>query len=485
MGAPSSSFEAGKKRRAGMVGRWEVPNGYRDVLKISLPLVASMASVTVMQFTDRLFLSHYSVEAISAALPAGIASFTFLSFFMGTAGYLNTFVAQYTGAGNRHRVGVALWQGIYFSLGSGLLLAFLYFAAPGIFSLVGHSSSVQALEVVYFRILILGACLPVLSSAVACFYTGRGRTRTVMFVHIFGAAINIPLDYCLINGVGVFPEMGIAGAGVATVTASGVIAVTLCLLVFGKANRRIFGTWPPRDLDRGLFLRFMRYGLPSGCQFFLEIFGFTFLIQMLGRLGDLELAASSIVFSIESLSFLPMVGFHVGTATLVGQAVGRGRPEEGSFATVSALHLTAAYMFLVSMVFVFAPEPLLNLFKHGSRTVEEFSGVMNLGVVLMRFVALFCFFDAMNLVFSGALKGAGDTSFIMWAIAVVSVGVMIIPVYLAIEVFSAGLYVAWALATGYVCALGVVFMIRYRQGKWKTMRVIESQPLKTSSIKEI
>ncbi|HDR15017.1 MAG TPA: MATE family efflux transporter, partial [Desulfobacteraceae bacterium] len=261
-----------------MTSRWGVANGYRDVLRISLPLVASMASVTVMQFTDRLFLSHYSVEAISAALPAGIASFTFLSLFLGTAGYVNTFVAQYSGAGNRLRVGESLWQGIYFSVGSSLLLALLYFAAPSIFSFVGHSQEVRELEVVYFRILILGAGLPVLNAAVSCFYTGRGKTRTVMSVNILGAAVNIPLDYCLINGAAGFPELGIAGAGIATVAATGVTTGLFFMLMFSKANRRDFGTWPPRLFERDLFFRLMRYGLPSGGQFFLEIFGFTFLI---------------------------------------------------------------------------------------------------------------------------------------------------------------------------------------------------------------
>ena len=106
---------------------------------------------------------------------------------------------------------------------------------------------------------------------------------------------------------------------------------------------------------------------------------------------------------------------------------------------------------------------------------------MDLGVVLMRFVAVFCFFDALNLIFSGAIKGAGDTRFIMWTIAVLSFGVMIIPVYIAVEVINAGIYTAWTLVTAYACALGLAFMWRYRQGNWKKMRVIEPQgyPSKT------
>ena len=218
----------------------------------------------------------------------------------------------------------------------------------------------------------------------------------------------------------------------------------------------------------------MRYGLPSGIQFFLEIFGFAFFFQMLGRLGDLSLAASNIVLSIESISFMPMVGFHIGNATLVGHAIGRGRPEDGVYATTSALHLTVVYMFLVAGLFVFAPEPLLHLFVSNPDAQARYVEIMDLGVKLLRFVAVFCFFDAMNLVYSGAIKGAGDTRFIMWTIAALSMGMMIIPIYVAIEVIGAGLYAAWIILTIYICVLGVAFMLRYRSGKWKKMCVIET-----------
>jgi MATE family multidrug resistance protein len=460
-----------------MIERWSKPNGYRQVLAISLPLVASMGSITLMHFTDRMFLANYSLDAIAAALPAGIASFTSIAFFMGVANYTNAFVAQYTGAQAFNRVGAALWQGIYFSLLAALLLASLYFVSEPLFDFIGHSPNIRPLEVTYFNILTLGAGLVVLGSALACFYTGRGLTRTVMLVHMVGAGVNIPLDYCLINGFGPFPELGIVGAAIATVTASVTIVTIFSLLIFSPKNRQRFGTWKNRAFDSELFARLMRYGLPSGIQFFLEIFGITFFIQMLGRLGDLELAASNIVLAIEMLAFLPMVGFHIGNATLVGQAIGRGRPEDGVYSTSSALHITMAYMMLLAAAFVLVPEPLLNLFKGNNHTPAQYTEIMDLGVVLMRFVAVFCFFDALNLIFSGAIKGAGDTRFIMWTIAALSLGVMIVPVYVAVEVIGAGIYTAWTLATLYISALGLAFMLRYRQGKWKGMRVIEAQPL--------
>ncbi|MBN2034002.1 MAG: MATE family efflux transporter [Deltaproteobacteria bacterium] len=457
-----------------MFKRWSQPNGYRDVLRISLPLVASMGSITLMQFTDRIFLANYSLEAIAAAPPAGIASFTGIAFFMGVASYTNAFVAQYTGARAFGRVGASLWQGIYFSMAAALFLASLCLFSERLFVFIGHSPKIQVLEVKYFNILTLGGGLAVLGSAMASFYTGRGITRVVMLAHMAGALINIPLDYCLINGVGPFPELGIVGAALATLIAYASITVMLAVLIFSKNSRKEFSTWQARAFDRKLFGRLMRYGGPSGFQFFLEISGFTFFVQMLGRLGDLELAASNIVLSIESLSFLPMVGFHIGNATLVGQAVGKGHPEEGVYATTSALHITLAYMLLVAAIFVFAPNPLLSLFKTGHYNSEHCREIMNLGVILLRFVAVFCFFDALNLIFSSAIKGAGDTRFIMWTIAVLSLGMMIVPVYIAIEVLKRGIYTAWAIATLYVCALGLAFMLRYRQGKWKKMRIIEA-----------
>jgi MATE family multidrug resistance protein len=459
-----------------MFQRWSKPYGYREVLAISLPLAASMGAITVMQFTDRIFLANYSVDAIAASLPAGIASFTFISFFMGVANYTNTFVAQYSGAQAFHRIGAALWQGIWFSIFSGVLLALLCLVSDDIFSLIGHSPDVRRLEVIYFNILTLGAGLAVLGSTLACFYTGRGLTWTVMLVHMAGAAVNIPLDYCLINGPGPFPELGIMGAAIATVAAYGAIVLILCLLIFGRKNRIRFGTWKSRGIDRELFGRLMRYGMPSGVQFFLEVFGFTFFIQMLGRLGDLELAASNIVLSIEALAFMPMVGFHIGNATMVGQAIGREEPEGGVEATTSALHITLAYMMPLAAVFIFMPEPLLSLFNMGDRHPDQYGEIMEQGVVLMRFVAVFCFFDALNLIYSGAIKGAGDTRFIMWTIGAVCLGLMILPVYVAVEIVGAGIYTVWTFASAYACALGIAFMLRYRQGAWKRMRVIEEAP---------
>lgn len=456
-----------------MLKRWNITGGYREVLKIGLPLVISMASTTVMQFTDRIFLGNYSVEAIAASLPAGITSFLFISFFMGVASYTNVFIAQYIGSGAHHRVGAALWQGIWFSVFAGAVLASLYFAAEPLFSLGGHPPNIAWLEIAYFRILTLGAGFAVMAVALSCFFSGRGITRPVMVVNFLGAALNIPLDYCLIYGVGPFPEMGIVGAGLATVTAQVFTTMLFTALVFSKRHNRRFAVLTRIGLERDLFGRLMRYGLPGGVQFFLEIFAITFFVFMIGRLGTVELAATNIVFAIDSLAFLPMIGFSVAVSTMVGQAIGRGLPRQAEQATTSTIHITLAYMAVVLVMFLAMPRELISWFQGSGEEPAMNAQVMDMSVILLRLVALYCLFDGLGIIYAGALKGAGDTRYVMLVIAFNSMLVMVLPVFLLVEVFHAGVYMVWPVITVYIIVLGGLLWWRYRGGKWKGMRVIE------------
>lgn len=455
---------------------WTRPNGCRDVLAISLPLVISMVSHTVMLFTDRLFLSRYSVDAIAAATPSGLLAFMFMCFFAGVVGFANTLVAQSVGAGMRDQVGRAVWQAIYFAIFSGIVLAALSFSGDFFFRFAGHPEAVRAQEKFYFSILMQGAVFALLHDALACFYSGQGLTRPIMFINLVGVVVNIPLDYALIYGVGGFPEMGIAGAAIATVMGHVLMLALFAVLVFSRKNNRLFGMRRQRSFDRQLFVKLVKYGAPAGIQFFVDIFAFVYFLLIVGRIGRDELAATNIAFAINSLAFMPMIGFSIAVSSLVGQAIGRGKPEDGVVATRSALFLTLAYMWVVAGSFVLFPGTLCGIFRSSFLDPAAAAAVQSMAVVLLRFVAFYSLLDGLNIVYSGALKGAGDTAFIGWTIIILSVCLVIVPVSLAVIVFQAGLYAAWTFASLYVCALACAFWWRFRQGKWKLMRVLEPRP---------
>lgn len=456
-----------------MLKRWNAPNGYKQALDISLPLVASMMSSTVMTFTDRIFLGNYSLEALSASVPASITAFLFLSFFLGVTEYVGVFVAQFSGALKPERVGSAMWQGLWFCVPSGVFLASLGLLAEPLFALGGHPAEIQELEVIYFRILTFGGGPFLIGLSLSCFFTGRGLTKPVMIVSAIAAALNIPLDYCLINGYGPFPELGIAGAGIATVVGYSLPVLMYGWLVFTKENDRKYHVMKAWHFDRELFRRFMKFGLPGGVEFFLDGFAITFFVFMVGRFGQAELAATNAVFSIYHLAFLPTIGMHIATSIMVGKSMGERNPDQAAYATKSVLHIALVYMGIMALLFVFMPEYLLELFRVKGEAAGNFDVVLQVGMVLMHYAAAFTLIDAVVIIYAGGLKGAGDTKYIMGAMGSAALLCMVGPL---IAIYSMGIrniHAPWLCLLTYVVVLAVLFMHRFRKGPWRRIEVID------------
>lgn len=454
--------------------RWYGAGGYGEMLRIAFPLIISTGTWSVQHFVDRMFLTWYSTEAIAAAMPAGILNFSITCIFIGTASYVGTFVAQYYGAKQYERCGPSLWQGIYIALIGGVILVMFIPLAGFIFRTIGHAPEVQESEEVYFKILCYGAAPAIASSAMAAFFSGLGRTRPVMWVNISVTVVNLMLDWLLIFGHWGFPEMGIAGAGIATVSAFYFSLLVYFMLISRSLYTKKYATIKGWRFDRQLFARLIRFGFPSGVHFFIDIAGFTFFILLIGRLGTVSLAATNIALNINTLAFMPMIGMGIAISVLVGQRLGENRPELAERSTYSAFHLTFLYMTTIALFYVVWPDLFMKPFAAQSDPTR-FAPIRVLTVVLLRFVALYSVFDTMNIIFASAIKGAGDTRFVMFMIVVLSISVLILPGYAAVVYLSMGIYAGWAFVTAYVIALGVVFFFRFLNGKWKSMRVIEER----------
>jgi MATE family multidrug resistance protein len=455
--------------------QWKGEGGGREILFLAFPLILSTGSWAVQHFVDRMFLAWYSAEAIAAAMPAGLLNFAVMSFFIGTASYVGTFVAQYYGAGVKARIGPAVWQGVYLSLAGGvILLAMIPLAGP-IFKLVDHESSILRQEVIYFQYLCLGGFPVIAASALSGFFTGLGRPWPVMWVNVLATAVNLVLDYGMIFGHFGFPEMGIKGAAIASVLA-GVSSFGAYVFLMGRPGQnRIYGTlsgWRP---EKELLGRLIRFGVPAGVQFFLDMAGFTAFVLFVGRLGTVNLAATNIAFNINTLAFMPMIGFGIAVSVLVGQYIGKNRIDLASRSTYSGFLMTFVYMSLIALLYLFLPGLFTAPFAARSEGAL-FPEIKQLTETLLRFVALYSIFDTMNIIFSSALKGAGDTRFVMFMIVALSGGVLAFPAWLAVTVLGLGIMTAWTLATVYVILLGFAFYFRFLRGKWKSMRVIEFPP---------
>ncbi|HOE97634.1 MAG TPA: MATE family efflux transporter [Candidatus Sumerlaeota bacterium] len=455
--------------------RWRERGGYRDIFWIAGPLILSTSSLTIQQFIDRLFLSWHSEAEFAASLPASWFSFVIIGFFMGTAGYANAFVAQYNGAGRPDRVGAAVWQAVYFSIAAGVIIIAAIPLTSRVLVWADHPPDVLAHELTYFRITCYTGGFITLSSAVSALYTGLGRTWTVLLVNVASTLVNIVLDYAMIFGHWGFPEWGIAGAAWATFVSAAVNSAVYLVLFLNAYNRRRYATGRRWRLEWALLKRLLRFGAPSGGQIMIDILSFAAFTLLVGRLGMTELTATNLAFQINMIAFMPMIGLGIAVTTLVGQHLGENHPERAARATWAAFHVAFCYMGLCALLFVLIPNVFIRWFA-GEAPAAEFLQVSRVAVVLLRFVAAYCLFDVMVIIFSSALKGAGDTRFVLLVQLTLAWTIMVIPTWLFIERGWGGVYWAWIFATTFVNVAGLVMLRRFLKNHWVTMRVIETAP---------
>jgi MATE family multidrug resistance protein len=454
---------------------WARPSGGREVLRVAAPMVVSSLSWTIMTFVDRMMLNWVSGTAMAAAFTASVAWFSILCLPLGICSYANTFVAQYDGARQRDHIGLTMWQAVWIALGFTPLTLLAFAASPSLFALADHSSESYGYEVQYFQILC--ACMPamLIAQAAASFYSGRGQTWVVMIVDAAAALINLVLDYLWIFGYGGFPEWGVAGAAWATVVATWVKAVVYILLPLQAKHRQKYGTLSGLRLDVPLVRRILYFGGPSGFQMLLDVTGFTVFILLVGRLGSVEAEATSMAFSISSLAFMPIYGLHLAVSVLVGERLGENRDDLAARATYTTLHIAWIYMLVISALYVFAPQVFLRGFFPDTATLTaEQSAVIQASARLLCFVAAYNLFDATLMVFVGAIKGAGDTQFVL-RVSLVLAALLAGFSWLCVEVWRLSVYGCWTLVTLWIWIAAAIYAMRFWQGKWRTMRVIESQ----------
>jgi MATE family multidrug resistance protein len=452
---------------------WGRASGGKEVLRVAAPLVISSLSWTIMTFVDRMFLNWVSGAAMAAAFNAGAVWFVVLCLPLGVCTYANTFVAQYDGARQQNQIGLIVWQAVWIAcFFSPFILLAIPLAGP-LFEAADHPSEVMALEIEYFQILCVGGPAMLIAQAGASFYSGRGQTQVVMWTDAFFAGLNLVLDFIWIFGYAGFPAWGVAGAAWATVISLWLKAIAYLWLFLRRNHRQPFNTLGGLRFDRHLIGRLLYFGGPSGLQMLLDVTGFTVFVLLVGRLGTTSSEATNMAFSISTLAFMPIYGLHLAVSVLVGERLGENRDDLAARATLTTLQAAWLYMLFISLLYVLAPDMFLfGFFPNGAELTDEQAAVRQLAIVLLRFVAAYNLLDATLMVFAGAIKGAGDTTFVFW-VSLLLASLLAGASYLSVEVWKLDVLGCWVLITIWVWSAAIIYAARFLGGKWRSMRVIE------------
>jgi len=443
---------------------------YLGILRLAWPLAIGMVNNAVMQFTDRAFLASESMSSLEAILPASMLAYIALGFFQSVVAYSGTFVAQYHGAGNIDQCRRSYHAGLWIALVSGLLTIAAIPLGGWVFETFSNGAEVIARQKTYYSICTAGGVFLFGQMAAQAYFTGLGRTRIVLWVNIIGNVLNIALDPLLIFGWWGVPRLGIAGAAYATVAATAVQWLILTVAV--RRAKQSCGALPKVHWNRDdwkLILRILRYGIPSGAYTVLNSLSFTIFVFFTGGVGHVDAAVSNAIFSICYLLFAPMEGFALGAATLVGQARGKGDDVAAMKVGVRSVVLGAAIAAVASVLVVVFRHPLLDIYAPSDPTLAgEFHSI---GSILFFLMAAWQVFDAADVIVSGALKGAGDTRFVMWWMLVVAFGMWLPLVWLVSRLHNT-MSALWGTMIFYVVVLCIGSLIRWCRGKWRRTRLV-------------
>ncbi len=453
----------------------------KEIIRVALPLMLASSGVAIKVFTDRIMLSHYDGLALAASLSSGVIWFTMFSFWLGFVGYISSFVAQYIGANREKRVGIVVWQGMLLALIGGVCVGSGYFWGGWFFRLLGHNPVQVEFEIPYFRIVCLGTVFFIMTNALMTFWNGRGKTWMVTVQELLSSLVNIAVNYILIFGddgleaIGLgrwgIKDMGITGAAIGTVV-SGVSGFVFTFAMFLRRKNRVrYNTLPRKFFFISLFKRVVKFGLPSGIQFCLDVTTFSVFIHLLALMGKQISIASTIAFTFNAIMFIPVSSIGVTAGIFVGQGVGAGNIPLARRAVKNCLLVMLAYVGIIAAAFLSYPYEIMGFFP--------LTGVINpldvykIAESMLHYILAFFLFDGFILLFSGAIKGAGDTRFCMIVITGLSWLLFALPCYVAYKFFDAGPWTLFQILFGYVCIGGLIVYIRYQRGKWEKMRVID------------
>lgn len=453
-----------------MINRQPSSSTLRRLLVIAFPMVISQASDTVMLFVDRLFLSRLGEAYLAASMSGGLSQFMISSFFIGTIGYVTAVVAQYYGAGRHEKCAEATFQAVMLSFISYPILLALSPLLKYFFAALGQSSLQVELAYTYFHTLIFGVIFLVLRHALTGFFIGIGRTTMVMIANAVGMLVNIPLNYVLIYGKLGLPAMGLKGAAVGTILGNATIFVILTAFYLRGKNRTDFATHHSLVFRPKILKTLLKFGIPAGFEMFLNAAAFNLFVQAMHSYGTRVAAAVTIAFNWDIVAFLPMLGMGHAVTALVGQNVGAGDPEEAKRSAYTGLKTAWVYSGSMVLLFVFAARSLVRVFLPGMDGGG--ADIAPLAVTMLRLASLYILADSAQLVFVGALRGAGDTRWVM-IVSVTLHWIFAAAALVLIKVLRVDPVAAWLCFISMIILMGITFFFRFKSGKWREIRMID------------
>ena len=449
----------------------------KDVLKLTIPVIAEQAFIMAMGVINTMMAGHLGKEAVSAIGMVDSINNIFISFFSALAVGGTVVVAQYYGQGNSEKANEAARHTVFSSILLSLLITVILFIFKNnVVLLLFGSAEQQVVENShsYLGITLFTYPLIALTSVVCGVLRGVGDTKTPMKITIFMNVLNVLLSYIFIYGINLqnnhftfsIPGYGVKGAayGIAVARTVGALLIGFVLLngskiIKLKLDRHFKPDW---SMLRSVF----GIGLPASVESLLFNGGKLITQIFIVGMGTASIAANTIAGSVFGLINIPGSAFSIAAMTLVGQHMGRGEKEEAKSTIMYLVKITALFMSVICLITFPFTRLLASAYTSNADVIPITVSLIRTSLLSMPLLWTISF------MIPAGLKGAGDAKYTMavsmfgmWAFRVTLGYVLGIPLGLGVVGVWCGMYIDWLVR-------GVLFYIRLRRGKWMNNIVI-------------
>ncbi len=436
----------------------------RAIFLLSVPMILEMVMEALFAVVDVFFVSRVSVNAVATV---GLTESVFTVVYaiaIGLSMATTAMIARRIGEGKKDAAAVAAVQAMVITFSFSLIISVAgFFYAEKILYLMGGDDDLIAEGASYTRIIFAGNFVIMFLFLLNAVFRGAGDASIAMRALWIANGLNIVLDPCLIFGWGPFPELGVAGAAVATNIGRGIGVIFQLLVLFGGNSIIQIGRKHLR-IAWAVVKRLFEVSLGGMGQYVIASSSWIFLMRIMSEFGEQAVAGYTISIRMLIFTILPAWGMANAAATLVGQNLGASEPDRAELSVWRSAFYTMLFLLLVSIIYIVWAPDLVRIFHEGPLVVKY-------GTASLRIICLGYIFFAYGMVISQAFNGAGDTrtptvmNFIcFWAIQIP------LAYWIGITQGLGPNGVFWAVAISETILAGLCIYL-FRKGRWKKIAI--------------
>ena len=430
---------------------------YKRLLKLAMPLVLTQAGQTLVQLIDNAMVGRVGTTELAAASFANSIYIIIMLFGLGVFMGVTPLVGHARGAEDATRVASIMKNG--FALSGILLVGITAISLALVWAMphMGQPVEVVELAIPYYRILVFSTIPFLLFSLLKQVGEGLGNTILAMIATIAANLVNIGLNYVLIYGKLGFPQLGLMGAGYATLIARIIMPFILYAGFMRIQNtREYFKLMRTVQVTWAEVKHIFSVGLPIAGQLVMEVSAFALSSVMMGWMGAVALASHQVALGLASFTFMIANGVAMATTIRVSYQLGTRNFESMERVSYSAVHLVVAYMGLCGLAFLILRHQLPYIFTNDPLVIAQAAS-------LLMVAALFQLFDGLQVVCLGILRGFADVKAPMFIAGFSYLAIGLPTSYLCAFTFGLGAEGIWYGFLAGLISAGILLAFRIRK----------------------